>query len=811
MAEENKNVSIGSVNAAVQAMPAVQVLQLYHAIETATDKEKAEANLNQDVVAAIESRAEYLLDKDTKVGDNMYANAFLYGSDDNAGLDAVKGTKEYKQAGQAAIDLLNTLANEAETNSEWMRDNYATAVAEFNEAAKDFAEETGTEQISFEKGTKYSVGNPDWVVDMQEQLIDRYGSVRKVDDRGIVTDEVDTSNMSEEALAAYQKMVAITDELEKHSFVGDDKQLGANGFLNTDAEEYRAGGTSGIRDDLAGIGEAEAGTGIGRGEGGRGVGAGKGNGYGDGDGEGGSISSAEAKKALTNTAVGAGNADGSVATNDSLANAIPEDSAISKYAESMIAEDSVNHIFGNSYYNSKPVPKWSFSIDFIPTIGLVNSLGETSYDVSKLLTKSVIRTTLPQRTMTSVVSNFKGASIELPARAVTAGTLNMTFAENESFVVANALDSLLEYAASDAFKEFDNSNTFITYAQRAYANMVDTVEPEKKPSWEDFLAQQQILKSYRKYLADKAHQFNIVVKLYKSADTVAFGMLGEDAWPTLVYYFAGCDVQQVDRFDLDYTQDSPIDINCSFMYQYFEELTYQEYMVRYGTAPQSAEDAPPTASDDEMIDFADAMSDLAELENLEYDLYEASDEEMIAAADAAIGGKVDEAWDAEVKGEEVKQADPKLDNKTSSPQAAYDFINKSKLTGNARKEAALAAGITEEDYAAGQKLINQKYAKQKPAAPTPAPQSKPVQIDTSPEVQQFTEQMKQLYITSPNDTEGKKQYTEVMKDLAEHGELTTEKVQKFNQDKKVLETASKFGTSTANAKQLMEMAPFLFK
>ena len=151
----------------------------------------------------------------------------------------------------------------------------------------------------------------------------------------------------------------------------------------------------------------------------------------------------------------------------------------------------------------------------------------------------------------------------------------------------------------------------------------------------------------------------------------------------------------------------------------------------------------------------------------------------------------------------------------SSPQAAYDFINKSKLTGNARKEAALAAGITEADYNAGQKMVNQKYAEEKKKKETPASEPKPAvkesRIEAKPEVQQQINEINDLYKTAPGDIEGKKQAQEVLMDMAAHGELTAEGVQKFNEHKTVLQAAQTIHTDTKTAEALVKMAPGLFR
>lgn len=53
--------------------------------------------------------------------------------------------------------------------------------------------------------------------------------------------------------------------------------------------------------------------------------------------------------------------------------------------------------------------------------------------------------------------------------------------------------------------------------------------------------------------------------------------------PTFVYYFVGCDLQTVKSVDFNYDNDKPVDIQCDWLYQYYEEMTFDEYNKRYGS------------------------------------------------------------------------------------------------------------------------------------------------------------------------------------------------------------------------------------
>lgn len=280
-----------------------------------------------------------------------------------------------------------------------------------------------------------------------------------------------------------------------------------------------------------------------------------------------------------------------------------DDPAISKYIEDLSEKTAINHIFSNTFYRIPAVPHWAYSVDFIPTAELIVSFKNyDAYAISKFFTQAVISLTLPAREMTSTVSNYKGLSVELPARAKTSGELSFVFAENESFAISNILEQLLKYARNDMFYEFDNSiiMNYLSNSNNAdvqqYANNIDLLNAT--------------IASYRKFLDNYAHQFNILVKLYRAADTKAFGDTNKNEFPTFVYFFKDCDVASVKQFKLDYNSDKPIDISASFMYQYFEEMTYEEYLLRYGGWNDGLNNPTFEASQDEMIAAVEASNPL---------------------------------------------------------------------------------------------------------------------------------------------------------------------------------------------------------
>ena len=280
-----------------------------------------------------------------------------------------------------------------------------------------------------------------------------------------------------------------------------------------------------------------------------------------------------------------------------------DDPAISKYIEDLNDDVAINHIFSNTFYRIPAVPHWAYSVDFIPTTELLNSIKTIDvYTLSKFLTKSVISLTLPAREMTSTVSNYKGLSVELPARAKTSGELSFTFAETESFIISEILEQLLKYARNDMFYEFDS--TIITHY------LANTKNTDIKQYADNIDMMNSAIAAYRKFIENYAHEFNILVKLYRAADAKALGDTKKNEYPTFVYFFKGCDVASVKQFKLDYNSDKPIDIGASFMYQYFEEMTYEEYLLRYGGWNDGLDDPLYEASQEEMIAAAEASNPL---------------------------------------------------------------------------------------------------------------------------------------------------------------------------------------------------------
>ena len=537
-----------AIDASISTLSDVQVLTLYnYCVRNDVDRSDA-----------LEARVNTILDSDRVVGyddkgKELHAVSYL---DE---LDAAYNTKEYNELLNATQKTINEVASKEQDNINWYRDNYAAAIAEYNENAEIIKKNLGVD-LNFEAGTSYTSAWSDKISEYNE-LFKKYNTA---DGKG--------STLDAESLSAISRMKEITDELEAHSFIGNNKLLQQTGARDENSvSAYYGSGNGGIANDQQGIGQSDIGTGIGSG----GSGNGTGSGVGDGDGDGGTV---EAKK-------GGYNSNGTPIETEAVKQTdnSKDVNAIESYL-TMINDDApINHIFHNSFYQNDPVAHWSFSIDFIPAVRLVNSNVDL-YECGQRLTKAVIAASIPDRNVKSTVSHYKGMSIELPARAKTAGTLSMRFAETNTFPISSILNQLYQFARSDTYFE-------------SIDNVLATLETE-----EQIAKYEQILRAYRQSIPDGSHLYNILVKMYKMKDVRAFGE-DEDIRPTFVYYFVGCDLQTVNQINFNYDDDKPIDVSCVWLYQYYEELSFDEYKQRYGAGAQPVStDYVPNGQVDSMLE-----------------------------------------------------------------------------------------------------------------------------------------------------------------------------------------------------------------
>lgn len=387
----------------------------------------------------------------------------------------------------------------------------------------------------------------------------------------------------ETSLIGKTKVTDVTDEINTAESNVDRRagkiDTGVNAsstVIPNDVGKGGAGGTkgAGFESDGEGANSKDAGTGLG-------IGSGNGSGIGDGSGDG----DATFKSGGYNSD---GSNIGTAAVTDTPDTGDTE--AIASYLATINGEPVVNHIFHNDFYTTQPISHWAFSVDFIPTI-TSDSLSQTDlFSIGQILTKAVQTVTVPERQIQSTVSHYKGMTIELPARAKTCGTLNMKFAENNAFMVSTVLNTLFQFARSDDY--FEN----IDYK-------LEAMQPEND---DQMKLAKQILRAYRAALPKGGHLFNILVKMYRMQDTRALDDVDSSQYPTFVYFYKGCDLKSVKQIEFNYEDDKPIDVPCEWVYQFFEEMTFDEYLQRYGSAAEDDVASKEEAVDDEFKPFDDS-------------------------------------------------------------------------------------------------------------------------------------------------------------------------------------------------------------
>ena len=574
MAEQQ--LEAAAIEAGVQSLSYVQLLTLYHKIQS-TDG----SGYNANFVTAVTQRAERVLDADEQItaledGTAVHATDYLYG---NLAEESSTNADDYNTIVNDALTTVANNSKQAQEDLNWYRENYAEAKSEFEEAAATFAKETGTTKITWEQGNSYSEGTAEWVSNLQEDLKAKYGQT----DSG----EVDTSNMSDEAIEAYKTIVAITDEMAIHSTVGNDNVIQNAGMKTYDDKtvtSYRGSGTGGEVDNLEGIGESNIGTGIGKG--GNGTGNGTGSGEGDGDGSDSTEEQLAKAKASKSGDVDVDSVFSKSPINDNTAD------DIAAYMTAMASEPQINHIFSNTHYGVNAVPEWSFSVDFIPCTKTVTSFVNLSE--LKLLTKAIQTITANEKTVNIQKLNYLGLSHPFFTKMrQTHGDLSVTFAENEEYQVTRLLVKLLKYGSFvPSFPTYEIVDVVDTNEMRnAILNETDLIvthapSDDESPAYKLNAA---VLNKdtageipdgeFNKLSKTNKYLFDIVLKLYRPCDAHAFAD-NKNNHPQYIYHYHKCWIKNLGSIELNYNDDTPIDREVVFSYQYLTTSTYDEYLAK---------------------------------------------------------------------------------------------------------------------------------------------------------------------------------------------------------------------------------------
>ena len=178
----------------------------------------------------------------------------------------------------------------------------------------------------------------------------------------------------------------------------------------------------------------------------------------------------------------------------------------------------LNHIFKNNFYDVPPLPVWSFSIDIVPNSdGLI--YGENSVSMCETIAKAITKINIPERSVSSVRTNFLGISQIIPTRAQNSyDNITLEFAENENMVISNLLEDLFSTVYNTRYPESENI-------------------------------------SYRS--TDSFYQFDLIIKIYKQNHCHTFDDV-EHNKPVFIYKCNRCCILNISSLDLNYNDDDSV-------------------------------------------------------------------------------------------------------------------------------------------------------------------------------------------------------------------------------------------------------------
>lgn len=299
---------------------------------------------------------------------------------------------------------------------------------------------------------------------------------------------------------------------------------------------------------------------------------------------------------------------------------------IAAYMTAMASEPQINHIFSNTHYSVNAVPEWSFSVDFIPCTKNVTSF--VNLTELKLLTKAIQTITANEKSVNIQKLNYLGLSHPFFTKmSQTHGDLNVTFAENEEYQVTRLLVKLLKYGSFvPSFPTYEIVDVVDTNEMRkAILNDTDLImthapSDDESPAYKLNAA---VLNKdtageipdgeFNKLSKTNKYLFDIVLKLYRPCDAHAFGD-NKKNHPQYIYHYHKCWIKNLGSIELNYNDDTPIDREVVFSYQYLTTSTYDEYLAKHLSQPREA-------SQDEMIKYIDRINDLMyELPDLDEDV-----------------------------------------------------------------------------------------------------------------------------------------------------------------------------------------------
>lgn len=211
----------------------------------------------------------------------------------------------------------------------------------------------------------------------------------------------------------------------------------------------------------------------------------------------------------------------------------------------------IQNIFQNDFYERPIMPKWAWKISI-----LGNPIEEWTEEQLSIFSKAVTKVDIPELSMLTVTSQFKGLTFDIPSRLENNGEISLTFNENDGLDLYKALKDMLYYTTYNDGYVIDEWSK-----QDDKGNYIDT---------------------YMLYYAP----FDVWVRLYDPSNM--------KAEPTYNFIFRNCFVSNVSDVEMTYDSDEAYVYDVKIHYNFrIEGVDADEYIKHVEAAKPAVEDTIP--------------------------------------------------------------------------------------------------------------------------------------------------------------------------------------------------------------------------
>jgi len=136
----------------------------------------------------------------------------------------------------------------------------------------------------------------------------------------------------------------------------------------------------------------------------------------------------------------------------------------------------MNNIFKNSFYESKPMVKWNFQVNFVfhdneEEKNLDQSNASKNVELCEILTKALTNIKLPEVKVDNFDTYFPGLKFSYPGLPTVNGIIDIKFNDDQHFTVRKILDRFMQYNYNPRFGFNDTYDTgHETYISEVHKN-----------------------------------------------------------------------------------------------------------------------------------------------------------------------------------------------------------------------------------------------------------------------------------------------------------------------------------------------------